>query len=148
MTWLAARPEFAETGRRVSLCGQREATPDFRRVCASYLHAVADTLRIKTERALDAWRAQTGTDPASLIVAGGVAANSRVRAMMERTALERGLPLVLPSLRLCTDNAAMIAYAGSLLARSGLAHDLDLTAVARGRRVPDDDYAGGCQTTL
>jgi N6-L-threonylcarbamoyladenine synthase len=140
MTWLAARPEFAAVGRRVSLYGQAEATEDFRGLCASYLHAVADTLRIKTERALDAWRAQGGPPPACLIVAGGVAANSRVRDMMERTAAGRGLPLILPSPGLCADNAAMIAYAGGLLARAGLAHDLDVTVVPRGRRVPDDDY--------
>lgn len=102
-------------------------------VCASYNWAVADALRIKVERAL----AQAG-DVRSLVVAGGVAANSMIREAMASVARARGLAAVLPSPALCTDNAAMIALAGEYLYKAGHCHGLDLDAVPRGRRIPWD----------
>ena len=103
------------------------------RVCASFNLAVAETLRIKVERALH----RTG-EVRSLIVAGGVAANSFVRSTMAGLAESSGVDLVLPSLPLCTDNAAMIAYAGERTALAGYHHGLDLEAVPRGQAVPAD----------
>jgi N6-L-threonylcarbamoyladenine synthase len=141
--YLADRPELIAEGKRVRADGAQAATGELRRVCASYLRAVADTLRIKTESALDMWPGMNcGAAPRALIVAGGVAANTTVRAVLGECAARRSLDLILPSLRLCTDNAAMIAYAGWLLGTEGLRHDLTLSAVPRGRPVPDDDYAG------
>jgi N6-L-threonylcarbamoyladenine synthase len=102
-------------------------------IAASFNWAVAETLRIKVERALDREPCVLG-----LVVAGGVAANSFVRQTMARLATQRGLALNLPSLALCTDNAAMIAYAGWLALRGGYAHGLDLESVPRGRAVPED----------
>lgn len=103
------------------------------RVCASFNWSVAQTLKIKVERALKR------TDGVrSLIVAGGVAANSAVRRTMAEVAGAAGVELTLPGLSLCTDNAAMIAYAGWLLARAGYGHDLGLEAVPRGRAIPED----------
>jgi N6-L-threonylcarbamoyladenine synthase len=103
------------------------------RVAASFNHAVAQTLRIKLARALDRERGI-----ASLVVAGGVAANSHVRAAVASLAAERGLAAVLPSPALCTDNAAMIAHAGALALAEGYAHGLDVESVPRGRAVPRD----------
>lgn len=103
------------------------------KVCASFNWSVADTLRIKVERALKKVRPVK-----SLVVAGGVAANSMVRETMARVARESKIQLTLPDLSLCTDNGAMIAYAGSLLAENGLFHDLGLEAIPRGRVVPLD----------
>jgi N6-L-threonylcarbamoyladenine synthase len=103
------------------------------RVCASFNWSVADTLRIKVERALN----QAGRVK-SLIVAGGVAANTGVREAMREVAKARGIELTLPGLNLCTDNGAMIAHAGWLLAEAGLRHGLDLEAIPRGRIVPQD----------
>jgi len=103
------------------------------RVCASYNLAVADTLRIKTARALDA-----SPGVRALVVAGGVAANGMVREAMAALARQRGLDIVLPSAALCTDNAAMIALAGEFLFKAGYRHGLDLEAVPRGRRIPWD----------
>lgn len=137
--YLEKHPDLVEMGRTVSREGMRAATPELCRLCSSYLEAVADTLQIKTRRALDTW---TGQLPGTVIVAGGVAANSRVRRKMGDLAQRCGLHLVLPSTGLCTDNAAMIAYAGSLLAQAGLYHGLDLAAIPRGRRIPDDYLAG------
>ncbi|MFH1914138.1 MAG: tRNA (adenosine(37)-N6)-threonylcarbamoyltransferase complex transferase subunit TsaD [Pseudomonadota bacterium] len=103
------------------------------RVCASFNWSVAQTLKIKVERALERTEGVR-----SLIVAGGVAANSAVRRIMAEVADTAGVELTLPAPSLCTDNAAMIAYAGWLLARAGYRHDLDLEAVPRGRAIPED----------
>lgn len=107
------------------------------KVCASFNWSVADTLRIKVDRALK----QAGPVK-SLIVAGGVAANSMLRETMSRLASDNRIQLTLPELSLCTDNGAMIAYAGSLLAKAGLSHGLDLEAIPRGRVVPLDWMVG------
>jgi len=110
-------------------------------VAASFNWAVAETLRIKVERAL-------AREPglAALIVAGGVAANSHVRAAMFRIAQANGLVALLPHPALCTDNAAMIAHAGELALCAGYRHGLDVESVPRGRAVPRDwtRTAAGC----
>jgi N6-L-threonylcarbamoyladenine synthase len=111
-------------------------------VCASFNWSVAQTLKIKVERALERTREQAG-GVRSLIVAGGVAANSVVRRTMSEVASDAGLRLTLPDLSLCTDNGAMIAYAGWLLARAGCRHDLDLEAIPRGRVIPADWIVSG-----
>ncbi|WP_027722745.1 tRNA (adenosine(37)-N6)-threonylcarbamoyltransferase complex transferase subunit TsaD [Maridesulfovibrio zosterae] len=100
---------------------------------ASFNYVVGRKLEVKIERAL-----KRNSDVKSLIVAGGVAANSVVRKVMGKVAKRFSIPLVLPSLHLCTDNGAMIAYAGYLMASSGCRHDLNLEAIPRGRVVPCD----------
>ena len=100
---------------------------------ASFNYTVGRTLEVKVKRALERNRGVK-----SLIVAGGVAANSVVRSVMADVAAGFSIPLVLPSMHLCTDNGAMIAYAGYLMAEAGCRHDLDLEAIARGRVVPSD----------
>ncbi|SOB57813.1 tRNA N6-adenosine threonylcarbamoyltransferase [Pseudodesulfovibrio profundus] len=127
--------EMADEAALDALSGERRA--HLCRVCASFNWSVADTLRIKVERAL-----KKNKGMKSLIVAGGVAANSMVRSTMQRVADAKRLQLTLPNLNLCTDNGAMIAYAGSLLAGEGLYHSLDLEAVPRGRVVPLDWKVG------
>jgi len=116
--------DFLQSGRDLS---------GLSRVCASFNWSVADTLRIKVERAL----AKAGPVKA-LILAGGVAANAMIRETMRNVALRNDLLFLVPRPKLCTDNAAMIAYAGEILARAGLCHGLDLEAVPRGREVPWD----------
>lgn len=113
--------------------GELTASPGLALFCASINWAVADTLRIKTQRALDAH-----PEVRSLIVAGGVAANAMIRRALGGLAAGAGLEAVFPSMKLCTDNAAMIAHLGCELARAGLSHGLDLEAVPRGRPVPFD----------
>lgn len=102
-------------------------------VCASFNLAVVDTLRIKTERAL-----QRHPEVKHLIVAGGVAANTLLRTRLGAFMEQRGGRLILPSPTLCTDNAAMIAYAGTLLSQQGYGHDLSFEAIPRGKSMPDD----------
>lgn len=75
--------------------------------------AVVDTLAIKCERALDA----AGSD--TLIVAGGVGANRRLRERLQTMAARRGGRACFPPPALCTDNGAMIAFAGALRLQAG-----------------------------
>ncbi len=104
------------------------------KVCASFNWAVADTLRIKVERAF-----KTKAKKAkSLVLAGGVAANSMIRNTITQTAKRLNLTCVLPKPDLCTDNAAMIALTGELYFKKGLVHDLNLDAIPRGRKIPWD----------
>lgn len=110
-----------------------------RAVCAALNFTIADTLRVKMERALDG---ESGAGVRAILAAGGVAANSRIRGMLTDMAARRGLPLFLPPPALCADNATMIAATGCLLGRAGLTHGLDLDAVPRGRRVPWDYQSG------
>lgn len=75
---------------------------------------------------------------AGIVVAGGVAANTQVRAAMHALAGKVGKPLLLPSRFLCTDNAVMIAHAGELLACKGYGQGLAFPAIPRGQKLPDD----------
>ncbi|MBK1634852.1 tRNA (adenosine(37)-N6)-threonylcarbamoyltransferase complex transferase subunit TsaD [Rhodovulum adriaticum] len=96
-------------------------------LCAGFQAAVRDVLAGKARRAIAA--APEGLS--ALAVAGGVAANRSIRAALQEVAAEAGLPFVAPPLRLCTDNAAMIAWAG--LERFRLGHRDDMTLAARPR---------------
>jgi N6-L-threonylcarbamoyladenine synthase len=92
-------------------------------VAASFQDAVCDVL---TAKALDACRAH-GVD--TLIIGGGVAANSRLRALAEERAAKVGVRVRVPRPKLCTDNGAMVAALGSHLVAAGVAPSrLDLPA--------------------
>lgn len=120
-----------------SILPEGEAGITLKEYCASYAHTVAATLAEKARRAFE--RARTERRALKgVILAGGVAANSRVRVELGRVAEDASLPMFVPSPALCTDNAAMIAYAGELLFRSGLCHSLAFGAVPRGQQVPED----------
>jgi N6-L-threonylcarbamoyladenine synthase len=91
-------------------------TPDPQRtadIAAEFQQAVIDTLVIKAERALE----QTDFD--RLVVAGGVSANQLLRARLHQLTRHRGTRCYFPRLDLCTDNGAMIAYAGYLRLQAG-----------------------------
>ncbi len=66
----------------------------------------------------------------SVVLAGGVAANRRLRSLVEETATQEGFGCFIPSTWLCTDNAAMIAYVGGRYLEAGRRSDLTLNAVA------------------
>ncbi|KRS11289.1 protein kinase [Roseovarius atlanticus] len=99
-------------------------------LCAGFQRAVADVLQEKTRRALTE-ASRTLSEPPALAVAGGVAANTEIRAGLETVAGEFGVSFVAPPLSLCTDNAAMIAYAGGELFRAGRIDDMTLAARPR-----------------
>ncbi len=95
-------------------------------VAASFQAAVVDCLVDRTVRAID--RAPGAT---ALVVAGGVAANAAVRDALSSLAAANGLRFVAPPLWLCTDNAAMIAWAGAERFAAGFTDPLDTPARAR-----------------
>ncbi len=95
-------------------------------IAASFQQAVVDCLLDRLRRALD----QAG-DATALVVAGGVAANQTIRAALSDLATQNGLPFVAPPMWLCTDNAAMIGWAGA--ERYGLGMTDPLDCIARPR---------------
>ena len=94
-------------------------------LAASFQSAVVDVLREKTRRALDLTHAET------LCVAGGVAANGPIRAALQQVAQDAGAGFIAPPLALCTDNAAMIAWAASEQMPHRVPDGLDLSAHPR-----------------
>jgi N6-L-threonylcarbamoyladenine synthase len=104
-------------------------------LCAGFQAAVADTLAEKAARAMRLFREtrdpETLGETPALAVAGGVAANGAIRAALGARAAAEGFRLVAPPLRLCTDNAAMIAWAGAERLARGERSGLDLSARAR-----------------
>lgn len=107
-------------------------------IAAAFQAAVVDCLIDRTRRALD--RAGPVT---ALVVAGGVAANGPVRAALSALATDHGLAFVAPPGWLCTDNAAMIAWAGCERFAAGLTDGLDFPARPRWPLDPDADLVRG-----
>lgn len=89
-------------------------------IATAFQEAVVDTIRIKCERALDA----TGLE--RLVIAGGVSANVELRQRLDDSARKHHRQVYYPPLSLCTDNGAMIAYAGYLRLRNGHQEDLGI----------------------
>jgi N6-L-threonylcarbamoyladenine synthase len=96
-------------------------------LCAAFQAAVTDVLAEKSRRAIDA----VGPGLSAFAVAGGVAANRSIRAELETVSAEFGVPFVAPPLALCTDNAAMIAWAALEQSALGVSPDLDVAARPR-----------------
>lgn len=126
-------PPLAWDVATASVRPEAAGNTEIQRICASYTQAVVDTLVAKTRKALER---ESGIR--SLILAGGVAANSALRGAMQALATDNGLVCQTPSVPLCADNGAMIAHLGSLLAAQGYFHPLSVEAIPRGRRIPDD----------
>jgi N6-L-threonylcarbamoyladenine synthase len=111
-----------------SLPGDTFAPRDLADLAASFQAAVADVLADRTDHALTAFRARHPPGPnggTALVVAGGVAANQTVRARLAAVAASHGLRFTAPPPALCTDNAAMIAWAGLERLRLGERDGLD-----------------------
>ena len=115
--------DFSFSGLKTALRRAAQAAAplsegDVADLCASFQGAVADVLEDRVGRALGRFADEEGTGGA-VVVAGGVAANRALRERLERVARAHGSRLVAPPLRLCTDNAAMIAHAGALRLAAG-----------------------------
>lgn len=104
---------FSFSGLKTAVARYLESNPVYRPadVAAGFQESVADVLTAK------AVRAATDLGVSTLLIAGGVAANSRLRELAEQRCAAAGLELRIPRLRLCTDNGAMIAaFAAELIA--------------------------------
>jgi len=124
--WQTRPFDFSFSGLKTAVARYLEATTDYAKanVAASFQEAIVDVLLLKSVAACKA----TGID--SLVIAGGVAANSRLRALATQRCEKAGIRLRIPSPGLCTDNGAMVAALGSLMvaanrAPSPIAFDAD-----------------------
>ncbi len=126
--------DMSFSGLKTAVLRQRDALiadhgglrqTDRRDLCAAFQSAVSDVLAEKSRRAL------TDSPVPVLAVAGGVAANTQIRAALEQVAADAEARFLAPPLALCTDNGAMIAWAGIERFRQG--HRDDMTLAARPR---------------
>lgn len=92
-------------------------------IAAGFQRAVSEVMADRADHAMQAFAARHG--PRTLVVAGGVAANATLRAALLRAAERRRFALVAPPLRLCGDNAVMVAWTGIERLRLGLTDPLD-----------------------
>ncbi len=135
----SSEPHFSFAGLKSAVLRARDAaTHSAEDIAASFQQAVVDCLLDRTARALRHTHGAT-----ALVVAGGVAANQAVRSALTQLASAHGLPFVAPPLWLCTDNAAMIAWAGALRFEQGLVDGLDAPARARWPLDPTAEKARG-----
>jgi len=135
----SAEPHFSFAGLKSAVLRARDAgihRPED--IAASFQQAVVDCLIDRTRRALRQSPAAT-----ALVVAGGVAANGAVRTALQALAAEHGLPFSAPPLWLCTDNGAMIAWAGVERHAAGLHDGLDVPSRARWPLDPHAEKARG-----
>ena len=130
---LAGRPglDMSFAGLKTAVRTQAEkiqpvSEQDIADICASFQQAAADVVGDRAERALAQFSRQHPQTPPVLVVAGGVAANARIRTELTRAAEQAGATMVAPPPALCTDNAAMIAWAGAERFALGYADSLDV----------------------
>ena len=109
--WRTRPYDFSFSGLKTAVARYLESTPQYKRadVAASFQEAIVDVLLQKSLAACKA----TGIE--SLVIAGGVAANSRLRELAEQRCSDADIRLRIPSPILCTDNGAMVAALGSLM---------------------------------
>jgi len=123
--WCTRPYDFSFSGLKTAVARYLESTPQYKKgdVAASFQEAIVDVLLQKSLAAC----AATGIQ--SLVIAGGVAANSRLRELAEQRCQDAGVQLRIPSPLLCTDNGAMVAALGSLMSSAGRPHSaIDLSA--------------------
>ncbi len=113
--WETRPFDFSFSGLKTAVARYLESTPDYAKadVAASFQESVVDVLMLKAIAACK----ESGID--SLVIAGGVAANSRLRTVATERCEKAGIRLRIPSPALCTDNGAMVAALGSLMVVAG-----------------------------
>ncbi len=128
-------PDFSLSGLKTALRLEAErAAPvserDIADLCASFQLAIVETIHDRLRAGLRAFARRFGK-PKALVAAGGVAANMAVRKALQKVAQEAQVALVVPPPSLCTDNGAMIAWAGAERLAAGLTDALDFAPRAR-----------------
>ena len=123
-------PDFSLSGLKTAVrLAAESAAPlrprDIADLCASFQAAVVDVVEDRIRMGLKVFRRRIGAAPSAVVVAGGVAANGALREALAQLCAEAGLPLVAPPPKLCTDNGAMIAWAGVERLRLGMTDRLD-----------------------
>ncbi|ASR51068.1 tRNA (adenosine(37)-N6)-threonylcarbamoyltransferase complex transferase subunit TsaD [Blastomonas fulva] len=139
----SAEPHFSFAGLKSAVL--RAAQSGSHRpedIAASFQAAVVDCLIDRLEKALSG-SADEGESPRTLVVAGGVAANGAIRSALEALANRHDMGFVAPPLWLCTDNAAMIGWAGAERFALGLTDPLDIAARPRWPLDPQAEAARG-----
>ncbi|MEM8916661.1 MAG: tRNA (adenosine(37)-N6)-threonylcarbamoyltransferase complex transferase subunit TsaD, partial [Pseudomonadota bacterium] len=133
---LKGRPgcDFSFSGLKAAIKRQVDAMADLNDqeradLAASYQQAIADCLADRVKRGLE--MVAKDPSPTALVIAGGVAANGVLRSRLTDLAAEQGLPLIAPPMALCTDNGAMVAWAGLERLALGLKDRLDISARPR-----------------
>ena len=131
-------PHFSFAGLK-SAVQRAVASDQYRRedIAASFQQAVVDCLVDRTSAAL------ARSDAPTLVVAGGVAANQAIRSALAALAAGEGRRFSVPPAWLCTDNAAMIAWAGAERLGAGLTDSLDAPARARWPLDPEAEKVRG-----
>jgi N6-L-threonylcarbamoyladenine synthase len=130
-----AEPDFSLSGLKTALRLEAEKVvpltdQDVADLCAAFQNAVADVVTDRLRAGLRLFREKFG-GPTALVAAGGVAVNQTIRRALARVAAEQGTVLVAPPPQLCTDNGAMIAWAGAERLARGMADGLDVAPRAR-----------------
>ena len=127
--------DFSLSGLKTALRLEAEtiaplSDQDVADLCASFQQAVVDVAFDRLRAGLRIFHARYGA-PTALVAAGGVAANQAIRTVLDRLASDAGTTLVVPPAELCTDNGAMIAWAGAERLALGLSDTLDVAPRAR-----------------
>jgi N6-L-threonylcarbamoyladenine synthase len=128
-------PDFSLSGLKTAVRLEAEriaplSDRDVADLCASFQAAVLDVIVDRLRAGIRVFRKRYGA-PTALVAAGGVAANQAIRAVLQKVAADAGSKLIAPPPALCTDNAAMIAWAGAERLICGLTDPLDTAPRAR-----------------
>jgi N6-L-threonylcarbamoyladenine synthase len=131
-----AEPHFSFAGLKTAIRRQAQAVAplsdrDIADLCAEFQLAVCETVADRVRRAMEMADERLQWRERHLVVAGGVAANRRIHGALLEAARSRGYSLHVPPLELCTDNAAMVAWAGAERLVRSLTDGLDVAARAR-----------------
>ena len=128
-------PDFSLSGLKTALRLEAEriaplSDQDVANLCASFQQAVVEMIEDRIRTGLHLFNARYGA-PTALVAAGGVAANQTIRKALHRIAFDAKTILVVPPPELCTDNGAMIAWAGAERLAHGFVDGLDTAPRAR-----------------